>query len=380
MTTSSNSRRPASPSCAQQLDDANHRYYVLDDPTMADAEYDALLRELEALEAAHPELATSDSPTQRVGAVPSGAFDKVRHAIPMLSLGNAFSDEEVGDFVRRIEERLGREQPVFSAEPKLDGLAISLRYEHGRFVQGATRGDGATGEDVTANLRTIEGDPAATARQWLAARLLEVRGEVYMPLAAFERYNEHARVARRQGAGQSPQRRRRFAAAARPAHHRASARWRSSPTASGWSRAARCPDTHSETLATSARVGLSGQRRKRRRRRASKGCSTTTAASAKARGAGVRHRRRGLQARRPRRAARDGLRLARAALGDRAQVPGAGAVHRAGGDRDPDRPHRRGHAGGETEGRCRSAASSSPARPCTTPTRSRAWTCASATP
>src|SRR5688572_30169130 len=118
----------------RQLDDANHRYYVLDDPTLADAEYDVLLRELEALEAAHPELATADSPTHRVGAAPSGTFDKVRHAIPMLSLGNAFSEEEVAAFVRRIVERLDREQPVFSAEPKLDGLAISLRYEHGRFV------------------------------------------------------------------------------------------------------------------------------------------------------------------------------------------------------------------------------------------------------
>src|SRR5690606_20476623 len=138
----------------RKLDEANHRYYVLDDPAMPDAEYDALLRELEALEAAHPELVTPDSPTQRVGAAPSGAFAPVRHVVPMLSLGNAFSDEEVADFVRRIERKLGDEAPVFSVEPKLDGLAISLRYEDGRFVRGATRGDGATGEDVTANLRT----------------------------------------------------------------------------------------------------------------------------------------------------------------------------------------------------------------------------------
>lgn len=177
----------------RQLDDANHRYYVLDDPTLTDAEYDALLRELEALETAHPELASADSPTQRVGAAPSGTFDKVRHAIPMLSLGNAFSEEEVADFERRIEERLDRAQPVFSAEPKLDGLAISLRYEHGRFVQGATRGDGATGEDVTANLRTLKAIPLQLRGSgW--PETLEVRGEVYMPLAAFHRYNEHARA------------------------------------------------------------------------------------------------------------------------------------------------------------------------------------------
>ncbi|TWI03712.1 DNA ligase (NAD+) [Luteimonas cucumeris] len=175
----------------RQLDDANYRYHVLDDPAIADAEYDRLLRELDELEAAHPELVTPDSPTQRVGAVPSGAFAEVRHAIPMLSLGNAFSDAEVADFERRIEEKLDRRQPAFSAEPKLDGLAISLRYENGRFVQGATRGDGASGEDVTANLRTIKAVPLQLrGDDW--PKVLEVRGEVYMPLAAFKRYNERA--------------------------------------------------------------------------------------------------------------------------------------------------------------------------------------------
>ena len=174
-----------------KLDEANHRYYVLDDPAMPDAEYDRLLRELEALEAAHPELVTADSPTQRVGATPSGAFAPVGHAVPMLSLGNAFTDEEVADFVRRIERKLDRTDPVFSVEPKLDGLAISLRYEDGRFVQGATRGDGATGEDVTANLRTIKAIPLTLrGNGWPA--VLEVRGEVYMPLDAFKRYNARA--------------------------------------------------------------------------------------------------------------------------------------------------------------------------------------------
>ncbi|WP_223621107.1 NAD-dependent DNA ligase LigA [Lysobacter sp. ESA13C] len=175
----------------RQLEDANYRYYVLDDPTLADADYDRLLRELEALEAAHPDLATPDSPTQRVGTAPSGAFDEVRHAVPMLSLGNAFADEEVADFVRRIEERLDRSAPAFSVEPKLDGLAISLRYEGGRFVQGATRGDGATGEDVTQNLRTINAIPMRLrGEHW--PPVLEVRGEIYMPLAAFKAYNEKA--------------------------------------------------------------------------------------------------------------------------------------------------------------------------------------------
>ncbi len=202
------------------LEDANYRYHVLDEPSIPDADYDRLLRELDELEAAHPELITSDSPTQRVGNAPSLKFADVRHAIPMLSLGNAFSAEEVHDFVRRIAEKLKRPTLVFSAEPKLDGLAISLRYENGKFVQGATRGDGASGEDVTANLRTVKAIPLrlrsgrlgmgngesgireAAAFPRLAIpdsrfpipEVLEVRGEVYMPRAAFEKYNAQARA------------------------------------------------------------------------------------------------------------------------------------------------------------------------------------------
>ena len=176
----------------RQLEDANYRYHVLDEPSIPDAEYDRLLRELDELEAAHPELVTADSPTQRVGNAPAGKFAEVRHAIPMLSLGNAFSDEEVQDFVRRIADKLKRPALTFSAEPKLDGLAISLRYENGAFVQGATRGDGATGEDVTLNLRTIKAIPLSLRGSGWPA-LLEVRGEVYMPRAAFETYNAWAR-------------------------------------------------------------------------------------------------------------------------------------------------------------------------------------------
>ena len=177
----------------RRIEDANRRYHELDAPDITDAQYDALVRELEALERAHPELAAVDSPTRKVGSAPSGRFAQVEHAVPMLSLGNAFSDAEVGDFVRRIRERLDREELVFSAEPKLDGLAISLRYEDGVFVQGATRGDGATGEDVTANLRTIADIPKQLkGAGWPA--VLEVRGEVYMARADFERWNEHARL------------------------------------------------------------------------------------------------------------------------------------------------------------------------------------------
>ena len=177
----------------ERLADANYRYHVLDEPNIPDAEYDALMRELEGIEAAHPGLRTPDSPTQRIGATPSREFAQVRHAIPMLSLSNAFSDEEVSDFARRIRERLERGNLEFSVEPKFDGLAISLRYEDGVFVQGATRGDGETGEDVTANLRTINAIPLRLRGKGVP-RLLEVRGEVYMPRAGFEKYNATARA------------------------------------------------------------------------------------------------------------------------------------------------------------------------------------------
>ncbi|WP_374473563.1 NAD-dependent DNA ligase LigA [Arenimonas sp.] len=174
------------------LEDANHRYHVLDDPAIPDAEYDALLRELQALEAAHPALRAPDSPTQRVGAGVLPGFEQVVHEAPMLSLNNAFSDEEVAEFVGRIERELGVAEPEFSVEPKLDGLAISLRYEQGVFVRGATRGDGATGEDVTQNLRTVKAIPLRL--RGAAPAVLEVRGEVYMPRAGFEAYNERMRA------------------------------------------------------------------------------------------------------------------------------------------------------------------------------------------
>lgn len=174
------------------LHEASHRYHVLDDPNIPDAEYDAMLRQLDALEAAHPEFADPDSPTRRVGAPASGGFAQVRHSLPMLSLGNAFSAAEVADFVVRIAKEIGDPRPEFSVEPKLDGLAVSLRYEHGRLVRCATRGDGTTGEDVTANVRTIKAIPLQL-RNLDCAQVLEVRGEVYMPRAGFEKYNCWAR-------------------------------------------------------------------------------------------------------------------------------------------------------------------------------------------
>src|ERR1700691_1338080 len=142
------------------LDRYNYRYHALDDPEVPDAEYDRLMVELRGIETEHPDLATLDSPTQRVGAAPVAAFGAVRHRVPMLSLDNAFSEQEVRDFDRRIRERLPESRLIrYAPEPKLDGLAISARYESGTFVQGATRGDGETGEDITSNLRTIKALP-----------------------------------------------------------------------------------------------------------------------------------------------------------------------------------------------------------------------------
>jgi DNA ligase (NAD+) len=175
------------------LDEANYRYHVLDAPEMEDAEYDRLLRELTDLEAAHPELVAPDSPTQRVGAPPATTFAAVRHDVPMLSLGNAFGHDELREFDRRVRRGLGLaddDAPVaYVCELKIDGLAISLRYEGRRFVRGATRGDGFTGEDVTANLRTIRSVPLRLRRDPPADRL-EVRGEVFMPRGAFAELNE----------------------------------------------------------------------------------------------------------------------------------------------------------------------------------------------
>ena len=176
----------------EQIDLHNYRYYVLDDPLIPDAEYDRLMRELQALESEHPELVTPESPTQRVGAKPAEGFGEVRHAIPMLSLENCFSEEELLAFDRRVRERLERDgQVYYVAEPKLDGLAVSLRYEDGRLVQGATRGDGTTGEDITQNVRTVHSIPLRL-RGSAVPRVLEVRGEVFMPKAGFEEMNRRA--------------------------------------------------------------------------------------------------------------------------------------------------------------------------------------------
>lgn len=170
-----------------------YEYHVLDNPTVPDSEYDRLFHQLKTLELEHPEFLTSDSPTQRVGAKPLSGFSQIRHEIPMLSLDNAFSDEEFYAFVKRIEDRLiVLPKPLtFCCEPKLDGLAVSILYINGILTQAATRGDGTTGEDITANIRTIRNIPLQLLTDNPPARL-EVRGEVFMPHAGFERLNEYA--------------------------------------------------------------------------------------------------------------------------------------------------------------------------------------------
>jgi len=180
-----------------EIDAHNYRYYVLDEPSVPDAEYDRLFNELKALEAEHPELVTPESPTQRVGGAALAAFGQVRHEVPMLSLGNAFEEQDLLDFDRRVRE--GLDLPAgdlfgdgaaveYSCEPKLDGLAVSLLYENGHLVRGATRGDGSTGEDISANVRTVRNIPLKLhGSGWPA--VLEVRGEIYMPKAGFEALN-----------------------------------------------------------------------------------------------------------------------------------------------------------------------------------------------
>jgi len=181
----------------REIEAHDYAYYVLDAPTVPDAEYDRLLRELQALEAEYPELVTPDSPTQRVGGQALAGFEEVRHRTPMLSLANAFSEDEVQQFHERVLKGLETAHVDYVAEPKLDGVAIALRYEDGRLAQAATRGDGTTGEDVTANARTIAAIPlrlknSSGQHAWPAT--LEVRGEVYMPLDGFRAFNERARA------------------------------------------------------------------------------------------------------------------------------------------------------------------------------------------
>jgi DNA ligase (NAD+) len=175
----------------EQINSHDYQYYVLDQPSIPDAEYDRLMNELKEIEAQHPELVTTDSPTQRVSGSASPEFAEVRHVIPMLSLANGFSDEDLTAFDRKVRERLGNAGPIdYSATPKLDGLAISVMFRDGQYFRAATRGDGVTGEDVTANVATIRSVPRRLRGRPPA--VLEVRGEVFLPFAGFEKMNREA--------------------------------------------------------------------------------------------------------------------------------------------------------------------------------------------
>lgn len=174
---------------ADELCANNHAYYVLDAPTVSDAEYDRLFRELQALESEYPMLRTPDSPTQRVGAPPADAFESVAHAEPMLSLSNCFDDDELAEFDRRVRESTGRESVNYCAEPKFDGAALNLTYENGILVRGATRGDGTNGEEITANTRTIRNLPLRLNTN-TPPKFIEIRGEVVLPRARFEKLNQ----------------------------------------------------------------------------------------------------------------------------------------------------------------------------------------------
>ncbi len=203
----------------EQVRRANRLYYEDDAPELSDAEYDLLFRRLVALETAFPALVTPESPTQKVGGAPAGGrFPEVRHQRPMLSLSNAFSHDELRAFDARVRSGLGlaaapepAEGLTYVAELKIDGLAVSLRYEQGRFVLGATRGDGTTGEDVTANLRTIRAIPARLAEP----ATIEARGEVFMPKAEFARINAEREELGLRALREPPQQRRRLASARR---------------------------------------------------------------------------------------------------------------------------------------------------------------------
>ncbi|WP_297811309.1 NAD-dependent DNA ligase LigA [uncultured Methylophaga sp.] len=174
----------------EQINHYNYLYYVADNPEVPDAEYDRLFRELQQLEQNNPELLSPDSPTQRVGGQPLDKFDEVEHALPMLSLDNVFDEKELSAFDKRVREWLNSDQPqTYAAEPKLDGLAISIRYENGVLVQAATRGDGARGEDVTSNVRTIRSVPLKLHGEAIPA-VVEVRGEIFMPKDGFEKLNK----------------------------------------------------------------------------------------------------------------------------------------------------------------------------------------------
>ena len=239
----------------EQLNLHNYRYYVLDSPLISDGEYDALLRELRAIEEERPDLVTPDSPTQRVGAPPSPEFREVQHPQPMLSLGNAFDDDDLAAWRRRAAALLETDAFAMVCEPKIDGLAIALTYDGGRLVRGATRGDGLRGEDVTPNVRTINSVPLTLLGGSRAPARIEVRGEVYMPLDAFRELNEE-RAERGDPLIANP--RNGAAGSLRQLDSRVTAQRRLNVWIYqlGWVEGVETPDTHSEVMAWLGELGF----------------------------------------------------------------------------------------------------------------------------
>ena len=342
----SNSIRTEIESLREQINEHNYRYHVLDAPTISDQAYDKLFRRLQQLEREHPEWISPDSPTQRVGSEPASHFETVAHEVAMLSLDNAFDETELIDFDRRLREKLDYETSLaYTAEPKLDGLAISLLYEDGRLLRAATRGDGRKGENITANVRTVASIPLHLIGDELPRRL-EVRGEVYMEIAGFEKLNESQR---RNGGKVFANPRNAAAGSLRLLDSRITA---SRPLTFcsygiGICEGMELPVSHYRQMHWLREIGVPISRHiacARLRRGLPRLLPRYPRAAEPAR---LRYRRRGVQAGRQCSAAPGRLRLARAALGDRLQVSGAGSHDPLARRRFSGRPHRRADAGGQ---------------------------------
>ena len=310
----------------------NRLYYEQDAPEIPDAVYDEFLNELRTIEGQYPELITPDSPTQRTGAAPLTTFDVVVHRVPLLSLSNCFSDVELAAWHRRSADRLGNDQFAITTEPKIDGLAISLVYESGRFVQGATRGDGRQGENVTENLRTVTTIPKTLKGAFPAA--FEVRGEVYMSKSGFEQMNEAIgeENLEREKAGRKP-----LSLYANPRNAAAGSVRQKDPSVTagrplamfiyqlGWCDGAR-PDSHHETLAWLKAMGFNINPETRAAPEPGFDARAHRVVGQAARTAGLRHRRRRPENRRDARLGTARVRGPRASLGHRVQVPAATAT------------------------------------------------------